>query len=190
MANFNSATSTIYSGLYVSSTTATSTFANGIKLNNGGIQFPDNTTQTSAMRTIRKTSDETVNNSTTLTNDNELFLAMAANETWFFKVLFMHIGNITADINVAFTIPTGATLVWGCSGTRQLSDGNIGGCGAITTSGGAQSYAAFTTVETVVLTGVVVNGGTAGNLQFQWAQNTATAVDTKVVTDSYLEAHK
>ena len=36
----------------------------------------------------------------------------------------------------------------------------------------------------------VIEKGTAGNLQLQWAQDVATAVDTKVLTNSYLEAHK
>ena len=38
------------------------------------------------------------------------------------------------------------------------------------------------------LSGIVINGGTAGNLQLQWAQQTATAVNTKVLTNSYLTA--
>ena len=38
--------------------------------------------------------------------------------------------------------------------------------------------------------GVISNAGTAGNLQLQWAQDTAEVSDTRVITDSYILAHR
>ena len=39
----------------------------------------------------------------------------------------------------------------------------------------------------VLVKGTCVNGGTAGNLQLQWAQNTLTSGDTKVLANSKLK---
>lgn len=139
--------------------------------------------------TVRKTADETVNNSVTLQNDDALLLALAANETWYFIAVLSQIGNNTADFKFAFTVPTGATLNWGCVGKINTA-GTAGPCDSITTSGTADDNDGATDARRVTLRGVVVNGGTAGNLQLQWAQSTATVVDTKVLTNSYLEAHK
>lgn len=143
----------------------------------------------STVVTIRKTADETVNNSATLQNDDVLLLALAANETWYFTLVFSHVGNGTADIQYAFTVPAGATLKWGCIARTDTSD-SFGGCTDITSSGTAEPAGAGTGNRIVLSMGVVANGGTAGNLQLQWAQNVATVVDTKVLANSYLEAHK
>ena len=140
--------------------------------------------------TVRKTADETVNNSATLQNDDVLLLALAANETWYFMLTFGHVGNGAADIRVGFTIPAGATMRYGCSAARMTDLDTVNFCVSIPGSGTTQAYAGGTDQRHVTLSGVVVNGGTAGDLQFQWAQDTATVVDTKVLTNSYLEAHK
>ncbi|MBI3273623.1 MAG: hypothetical protein HYZ69_00610, partial [Candidatus Colwellbacteria bacterium] len=133
---------------------------------------------------------ETVNNSATLQNDDALFLAMAANETWFFFLYFATVGNSTADFKFAFTIPSGATMRWSRDLFKIHTDSTTQFSASVTTSGGTDSFDGNASEIGSYLAGVVVNGSTAGNLQFQWAQNTATAVDTKVLTNSYLEAHK
>jgi hypothetical protein len=187
-------TSTVSGGLSVNtlnvnSTTATSTFGNGIQMLGGCYRTPSGNCLKEVV-TIIKTSDETVTNNT-LQDDNELFLAMAANETWYFTLSIGHIGNATADFKYSITVPTGATLRWGCTGALVDQAGVLTECQSITTSGslGARISGA-TTDRHFMAFGVVVNGSTAGNLQFQWAQDTTTAVDTKVLTNSYLEAHK
>lgn len=140
--------------------------------------------------TVRKTADETVNNSATLQNDDVLLLAMAANETWYFTVSLAYLGNTTSDFQWAFTVPTGATLRWGCSPVKQNISGLMVQCDSVTGSGTGDTVQADTTHMQLTVHGVVVNGGTAGNLQLQWAQATATVVDTIVRVNSYLEAHK
>ena len=139
--------------------------------------------------TVRKTSDETVNNSSTLQDDDALLLAMAANETWFFSVTIFFISSGVADFKVTLTSPTGSTLLHGCTQAQVNSAGGVQECNALA-SGVAFAYSGTGSNESLFLTGIVVNGGTAGNLQLQWAQNTAEVSDTKVLTNSYLEAHK
>lgn len=136
---------------------------------------------------IRKTANETVNNSTTLQDDDTLLAALAANETVYFVCSIAHVGNGTADIQWTFTVPASAAIRWNqIGGTGIDTVDAINPVVEITTSGTTQTAGAFTTERRITIIGTVRNSTTAGNLLLRWAQNTATAVDTKVLTDSFL----
>lgn len=136
---------------------------------------------------IRKTAETQVrNNSTTLQDDDALLAALAANETVYFAAWVIHVGNVTADIKFAFTVPAGAALAWADPNASLSTASTLQTSVYVTTSGGVLSYAGGATSLTQLLVGIVRNGSTAGNLQLQWAQNTATAADIKVRTDSFL----
>ncbi len=135
---------------------------------------------------IRKTSDQTVNNSTTKVNDDHLFATLVANETIHFILFFAHVGNDTADMKFAFSVPSGAILIWSMANARVsisniLADGEV-----VTTSGSDSNVQGSTGNRAQVIHGTVRNSTTAGLLRLQWAQNTAAVVDTKILTDSYL----
>ncbi len=134
---------------------------------------------------IRKTVDETVNNSTTLQNDNHLLAALAANETAHFMFYILHIGNGTADFKYAITVPSGATLVHAMPNARVTATGALGGASATTSSASVSAQGTSNKIVQGVW-GIVRNSSTPGNLQLQWAQDTATVVDTKVLLDSFL----
>lgn len=134
---------------------------------------------------VRKTADQTVNNSTTLVNDDHLLLALGANEVWAFHLCPLVNSGATPDIKFGWTVPSGASGYWNYTGQNA---------GATTTNtfdiitGGTNARGGFAGSLPFVLHGIVICGATAGNLQFQWAQNTANASDTKVLTNSYLIA--
>ncbi len=137
------------------------------------------------VRTVfaRKTSDETVNNSTTLQNDDALFVAVEANAVYDFLIAIHHNSGGTPDIKFGWTVPASTTMVWGgfivntagaftvAANLSQTSVVSIGGTGS-------DSFQAFQ--------GVVVTSGTAGTLQLQWAQDTLNASNTIVRAGSYL----
>jgi hypothetical protein len=138
---------------------------------------------------VRKSADETQNNvvnpTATLQNDDQLFFGIGANETWSFRFVVQATNNATPDIKFAVTAPTGATCVVGLSEAENaLSNANVG-CGV---SLGA--VPATTSSDIFEVVGTVVNGATAGNVQLQWAQNTANAANTIVRTGSYLNADR
>lgn len=130
---------------------------------------------------VRKTADETVNNSTVLQNDDELLMPMAANEKWLISLYIIMSGHAASDFKVTFTTPVAAT-------------------GYYCMAGQGHNIYAFAAPRTVNLAGtntyyfdftaVVINGVNAGNLQFQWCQNTAVAEDTKVLLNSVLLGHE
>lgn len=137
---------------------------------------------------VRKTADELVTNSTVLQNDDELLFPIAANEVWEFALLPISISATnTPDAKGAFTVPAGATIVGAYHGTN--ADGAVG----VSTFVAAQSISFM--VETSarvqkVFAGIVISGANAGNVQFQWAQTTATVEDTKILANSCIIAHR
>ena len=138
---------------------------------------------------VRKTADQTVNNSTTLVNDTHLLFAVLASEIWELELLVKVNSSAVADWKIAFTLPAAATML-------MLPSDKIGG-----TSGSNLTDAVDATTSRIYnhdggsynmlwLKAIYVGGANAGNIQLQWAQNTAEVSDTKVLANSYLIAHK
>ena len=138
---------------------------------------------------VRKTSDETINNDDTLQNDDELLFAVAANEVWAFEINIYYESDFTPDIKLAVTFPNGATVVWQApSGYDTSSMENK--IKRISGASGSATFIADDKKSLIVMKGIIANGATAGNLQLQWAQGTATAVDTKMLANSHIIARK
>lgn len=138
---------------------------------------------------VKKTSDETVNNSSTLQDDNELVLAGAASTTYDLEMRLIVNTGTTPDLKFTFTVPSGTT------GSAQLFTGSnpdsaasgLQGPFSITATAAASGVGAD---QVLIVTGIVVTSSTAGNVQLQWAQNVANLSDTKVKADSYLILRK
>lgn len=148
------------------------------------------TTGPTKISIVRKTAEtQVVNNSTTLVNDDTLLASLAANEVVYFQAVILHTGNTSADFKSTFTVPTGATIWFNYPNNFGFdSAANWANAGGATTSsgGGPTDSSGQTGQNTVTLVGVVVNGANTGNLQYQWAQNTAAAVNTYVRNNSFL----
>lgn len=149
-------------------------------------------TGVSSMTVVRKTADETVNNSTTLQNDDELLYAMAANAIVYFRanlIVSSSSSGANTDFKLAFTVPAAATLAWSFTGgiNFESSAATASAPAPRTTSGDPlNTFTDDNSTRLVTVEGIVVNGANAGNLQLQWAQVTAAVSDTKVLTNSYL----
>lgn len=139
---------------------------------------PSSQTGFTSTELVRKATTETVNNSTTLQNDDELLASLAANEIVFFEVRLRINSSPTPDIKFAFTVPTGATLGWGEYSTGTSPEES--------TSGDPQVFTTSGSDEMLQLSGYVANGANTGNLQLQWAQQTANASDTNVYANSIM----
>ncbi|HXH26953.1 MAG TPA: hypothetical protein VNG90_03580 [Candidatus Acidoferrum sp.] len=145
-------------------------------------QFSCGTDRASA--TVRKTADQSVSASTTLTNDNALSFSIGASETWAYEIHFTTVSNTTADFKAAVAAPSGATCRFDVNNIYTPSSNSSTTCGAglgLTTLDAAD--------EPNYGWGVVVNGATPGTVQFQWAQNTSSGTST-VRANSFLVAFK
>lgn len=139
--------------------------------------------------TVRKTADQTVNNSNVLVNDNHLLFPVLANEVWTFDIRLRIQSTTVADFKYAYALPAGGDVKLHLAATAFDSDiadierdnTNLGGLIAI----GAAPPSVYVVISRVLYIG----GANAGNVQLQWAQNTAEATDTKVLANSYIVAH-
>lgn len=137
------------------------------------------------IQVVLKAANEIVNNSSVLQNDDELIFSVAANETWEFNLLILYNATTTPDLKYTFSIPAGATCYWHAV---VQSGGVVQNAFEYVMSGkladGQGDINGFT------IKGVIVNGATAGSVQFRWAQYTANASDTTVYAGSHIIAHR
>lgn len=133
---------------------------------------------------VRKSADETVNNSATLQDDDALGKLLTVSSTYEFELLILYNSGATPDLKFGFTGPAGSSANWAAisnstpvvSVPKVLAD-------TLTVDGtGADA--------TVLVKGIFVMGATAGGLQLQWAQATANASNTIVRAGSYLRIRK
>lgn len=137
------------------------------------------------LRSVRASADGTpITANTTLANDAAMLWAVLANEVWFFTLrLILSSANTTMDWKAGWSWPTGTTMIWGLAGVGSGTTGgwaatNTGAnpIAALTESGvsGSGSIAASGTFLTEI-SGVVIVGANAGNVNLQLAQNTSDA---------------
>jgi hypothetical protein len=136
---------------------------------------------------VYKAANQTVNNSTTIQDDDDLVMALGANEVWGFQMLFYVDSTSAADFKCAFSIPAGASGFY--RGAAQNGATEAGWLlDDLTTEQPVGHNTADDSVYHIV--GVVINGANAGNLQFRWAQSTMTAVNTIVRAGSWLSGRR
>ena len=135
---------------------------------------------------VYKASDQTVNNSETLVDDDDLFFSIKSGETWLFlaSLFVSSSASGTPDID----------LIW------DNQDGLTGSIKAASRVGGSvEDYADdFTTEKNLAVTtdvrNAIIDGcitaTTGGTLKLKWAQSTATVEDTKILACSYLRAER
>lgn len=140
----------------------------------------------------RKTANETVNNSNTPQNDDELFVSVAASTLYTLKGLIVYTSGTTPDFRYTWSLPAGAShstnaRIFSRSlaapsvmvDTRTFISGNSGGDGLGTTLS--------TQGQVLELFGYILTGANAGTAQFQWSQNTTNLSDTIVYAGSWIE---
>jgi hypothetical protein len=138
---------------------------------------------------IIKTTDQTINNTTTLVSDTQLVVPVVANGSYIFTASICYIGNAAADYK--FTWTNSAT--WGAvqyeyhgvdaAGAsihswfhHTANDSTPGNIGLITN-----------TEMSSFLNGRIIIGGSGGSVTWRWAQNGAHASNLVTRAGSYIE---
>jgi len=136
------------------------------------------------IKTVRKSADQSVTSSTTLVNDTHLKFAVAANETYIFQLwLFTYAADGTPDIKVTCAGPSGSTVLWSSSQVI-FNAAAATTLTSVNTSGVSADLFVDANNRAIQLYGTIANGATAGDLQFQWAQNTSSANSTTIKAGS------
>ena len=150
----------------------------------------------------RVASDVTTISNTTLINITGLVVAVEANSTYAIDGWIFYQSPSAADIKLNVTLPSGAVCTMGAYGpptTGAPFSGtsprvNYLDMGVFASSGGSYLHGGDTEFAGVWASlrpaGVLVTSSTAGNLQFQFAQNTSTATNTIVKAGSWLRLVK
>lgn len=136
-----------------------------------------------------KTSDQTVNNSATLVNDSELAITNARINCSYIVDLICFYTSTTAtpDLKFQFTLPSGASIKWFPGGLAPSETAANGTIRMEATTSGTRTVGTIAATEVAFRLGaLLVMGANTGTVQFQWAQNTATAENTIVKAFSIL----
>ncbi len=123
-----------------------------------------------------KAADETVTTSTTLQNDDDLVIPIGANEEMDGFLIAQAVFG-AGNGKIAFTVPSGCTITM----TGTISSAGFASADGTT----AKSLTiTLTTSSYFTLLITVRNGANAGNIQFQFAQNTSNAAATTFKKDT------
>jgi hypothetical protein len=132
---------------------------------------------------------------TTMANDPDLALPLAANASYDFTLPLGYAGNGVGtpggSIKIGFTVPSGATVVWVsnalAAGDWITSPAGSGQTDQLWRGGSTPTLGADGTSNCgCVIRGEVTTGGTAGSLNFQWAQSVSSATACSVLSRSKL----
>lgn len=128
-----------------------------------------------------KDSNETVNNSNTYQDDDELLLSVEANLRYqgFCQVVFS--SATAADYKMFLNLPSGATATdWSYvyQGTADIASASSG---VIVPGSGVGSK------DVLMWSGILTVGATAGAATWRWAQSVADATDTVVYAKSFFK---
>ena len=142
----------------------------------------------------RKTADQSITSSTTLTNDNDLLFPIAASEEWVatFSIDAGAALQGNTGIQFAITTPAGATLnAYGVLlGTSAVAVAPTGG--RTTTSGSTiLNIAAGGGLQNGMAVEIriwVLNGATPGTVNLQWAQGTSSGTALTFRKGSFMQA--
>jgi len=131
--------------------------------------------------------DQTVTNSATLVTVPQLTLPVGKNERILFRYNVFYSTTATGDLKYRLDVPASPT-----SYRALLEEHAPAGAALVSSILTAEAddtiVAASGTDGFIRISGVLVNGTTAGQVLFQFAQNTATAAESAVILrGSYLE---
>lgn len=146
----------------------------------------------------RKASDQSVTSSTTLVNDNDLLVSVAASAVYELSLLLIGInagGSSAGDLKYAFTQPTGSSCSYAQAGPHVnwppavATDFEIEWAARSADTGSPTTTTAIgltTTAFGVHIKGILVVGANAGTFRLQWAQNSSNASSSTLKAGSYM----
>lgn len=146
----------------------------------------DQNTHPMQQQWVVKSANETITSSTTLQNDDHLLISVAASTRYLLEAFLLLSGtsNVGA-IKLFWTAPSGSTLDWSPHSTYY--NGATSAVGDIDASAWTLSDSRPTAAATAnpnnhfaCPKGILLTGGSAGTLQFQWAPNNNTG-DSAIV---------
>ncbi|WP_433252841.1 hypothetical protein ACQPYK_08530 [Streptosporangium sp. CA-135522] len=146
----------------------------------------------------QKSTTETVTNSTTLQDDDELFAVVQPNATYLWQLSIRTFGPPAADIRLSWSVPSGTVMHWSTQSPHtaqtnaDASTISVNSLEAATDGADIATYATSLNPGQSILVGACVVGSTGGTVQLRWAQTTANATGCQITggTASNLLFHR
>lgn len=146
---------------------------------------------------VMKQADEDRQNTSTVSNDSELFIDIGPNEQWLIHFILFVGGNSSGDIRVAISTPTGCLGTFTSFGlaSAATTSGNLQADGE-TLSGGQSGDHGSAAPGVGSVIGLqswagLLNAGNAGKVRLMWAQLSANnASATKLLKGSCMVCHR
>lgn len=134
-----------------------------------------------------KTAAETVTSSTTLQNDNDLYLTAAANAYYDFACMLTYQGGTqgSSDLAWAWSVPSGTTMNYAVEGIQTSGAATPGFLRGV--SGGTAGTNGSGNSFSLNMEGTLYTGNTSGTVQLQWAQAHSNATGTIVQAGSNMK---
>lgn len=140
---------------------------------------------------VRKTANQTVNNSTSTISDNDLTFWMMESERVFFRLTLIVDGSQSADLRWLINKPVGASVQYGSPNSIKATvGGGVSEVSPVTTGVITSGLGGLGTDRFVDITGFCDNGANPGNITLQWAQLVAEANDLTIKAGSVLEVKR
>lgn len=124
--------------------------------------------------------DQTVTNSATLVTVPQLTIPIGTNERVLFRYTIYYTSTATGDLKYRVDVPASPTL-YRLATDNVADDVTAGVTSVIITEADSTALLATGVNGILRLNGVLSNGSTAGQVIFQFAQNTATAAQSAVI---------
>jgi hypothetical protein len=124
---------------------------------------------------------------TTLTKDTDLWLDVVANTNYLFEAFLIYDGGLSgsSDIQVQWTVPSGATLRWTNIGTNA-SGGTTGSFCFVQSDIVTGQTSGIGQLRAMTITGSLAMGSSDGVLQLWAAKNSSSTNDTTIHMQSYV----
>jgi len=140
-----------------------------------------------------KSASESVANSTTPQDDDELFVTVQPNSTYLFQCSLEVSGSPDADMRISWSAPSGATFHWSAQSPWIAQTDVTHSTISITSMTSATAAADIAVYSTsglahaqVIIVGMCMTGSSGGTVRLRWAQTSANATPTVVNPTSNL----
>lgn len=137
----------------------------------------------------RKTSNESVTNSTTNQADDQLFVPVQANAIYVVQLVVKYSAATAADLKLLFRVPSGGsfegmgtTLVSSAGSQQDLQSMPYALTSEVWGGLGGDSWGR--------VDGMLITAGTAGDFAVDWAQNASSGTATIIKAGSFLELRR
>lgn len=148
------------------------------------------------VHTVMASSDLIRNNTATIADDTALLFPLVANALYIVEAyVAFNAASGTPDIATSWSVPAGTTGGRFCYGATSpggtFTDESNGRVTVRSqTQTGTVTYTQHTAQQSITEVLSLITSGTAGNVVFGWAQNTANASNTTRLAESYLRIER